>query len=579
MSFELTTNSLSLGLAVSVGDAPVVPLQVTAPAQPAVVLAVQAGAPANLQPVLDAIDAIPVADLSPVLAKLDTLAAPDLAPVLDAVAAIPAVDLAPVLAAVEAIPPVDLQPVLDAVAGIPTTDVVTGLATYNTAQSSDVLAAKTAVLNAIDAIPPTDLTPVLAAIDAIPAPDVTQTLVQYDAATSAAVAAAVAPLATRLQLDAVQTLLGTLGPQSGDQKLWSAAKPIPAGWRQVGGVPLQMPNGAFGLPAGSDPAASGGNYRAIVSCADGVHSFAMTSTVGSHYVLNESTGQFDLRTASPPFMPASSICTYPVATATADGGFMVFGGSSTTADTVSVYKFMPNGEGSGTWSQLANLPAGGWGGGVADVMDDGRIFFAPMQKRSGTAAVANGDTWLFYSPVTNTWAVQTSVGSIPTSPAALAAFGMAAVGSSTASCGSATVRLPSGKFAVLTNAAAASWYLIDPATLTFTLKTRLGPNYAGSGSGANNVWLGQAEGGLALLQGNNRVYFRYDEVSDTWLQLTGLYLQPVFIPTVGSSSIYIPKAAQSPSGLLYGAPSAGGSGCIVHLGGYQPVAAIYIEKL
>lgn len=106
-----TNTTAPLALSISVGEA--------APFS----LSVQAGSPANLQPILDALGQLAAPDLTPVLAAIAAIPAPDQSAVLAAIAAIPAPNESAVLAAIAAIPSSDPAPVLAAIAAIPTIDV------------------------------------------------------------------------------------------------------------------------------------------------------------------------------------------------------------------------------------------------------------------------------------------------------------------------------------------------------------------------------------------------------------------------------------------------------------------------
>ena len=505
-----------------------------------------------------------------------TLSAPVAAPIALGIAPGMPLDLQPVLDAVAAIPALNLQPVLQAIDAIPTTDVATALTAYHAPTLADLDVVQSSVLDAIAAIPVVSLAPLLAAIAGVPVPDVAAALAAYGAAKPADIATALTAYGVAKASDvanaktALATAIAAIGPQIGDYKTWTNARAIPAGWEQRAGAPASMMSGVYGINAAGNPAMSSSTVQ-LVTCADGIHTFNLSGTAVSHYVLNESTGVWDPRASSPAGLnfPGQWL-TYAVCSATPDGGFIAFGGSSTSADCQLTLKFNPDNAGGGTWSQLANVPLGGWGGGAADLMLDGTIFWVPSHKRSGSSAVANTDTWLYYNSTTNSWTVQTLAGSVPS-------LGTQAWGSTIGGYGFVTVRMPSGAFGALTNVAVSSWYLINPVTKTITLKSGR-PGAASLSTAQSFAYLGSSPVGLVLIPYSSTTYYVYYESTDVWVTAQTAWSQSAFTGSVSNGGGIIPKYFKLKSGLQYAAGSGGFPGSVLNLGGYSPASAIYIEK-
>lgn len=577
---SITPNPLALNLAITVDGDTHTPLTVSAPAPAAISLDIAPGMPLDLTPVLDAVAAIPAVDLQPVLQAIDAIPTTDVATALAEYHAPKLADLdvvqSSVLSAIASIPVVSLAPVLAAIAGIPVPDVAAALAEYGTATTAGLTAAQAAILAAIGSIPATNLAPVLDAIHALPAIDVAAALAAYGAAKPADIATALTAYGVAKASDvanaktALATAIAALGPQIGDYKTWSNARAIPAGWEQRAGAPASMMSGVYGINAAQNPTLANTTAQ-MVTCADGLHAFYISGTVTGHCVLNESTGVWDARAASPTGLPfPGTFLTYATSSATSDGGFLVFGGSNTSTDCALTLKFTPDNAGGGTWSQLANLPAGGWGGGAADVMRDGTIFWVPSHKRSGSSAVANTDTWLYYNSTNNTWTAYTVAGSVP-------ALGTQQWGTTIGSYGFVVVRMPSGAFGALTNNATNSWFIINPVTRTITLKSGR-PGAANLTTGQTYGYLGSSPVGLVLIQGNSTTYYVYYEATDTWITTQTAWSQNAFSGTVANGAGIIPKYFKLKSGLQYAGGSSGYVGSVLTLGGYSPAAAIYIEK-
>jgi len=540
MNFDITTNPLPLSLTVSTDDTPAIALAVVAPAQPSISLAVQAGAPANIGPVLDAINAIKATDLQPVLDKLDTLAAPDLSPVLDAIDAIPTTDVASavaplatlaslsdahasLIAAIAAIPAVDLAPVLAAVAAIPTTDVVAALATFGTAKTGAVTAAQAAIIARIDSIPAVNLQPVLDAIHAIPTTDVAAALAAYAAAKpadivaalqayapakAADITAAVAPLAKTADLSALpstaridaleSTLKAAVGMlfAKGEVRPFTASLPLPFGWEQVAGdpPPAALPSG-IGLQGNSTTLANVHYGGSACMLSDGLHLIA--STGANHTKVVNELQLSTITRAAPPAVANTGL----VAGVLPSGKMLLVGGISSAATTTARLEAYIYDPAANTWTRVADMPASGLQYGVAHLLPGGQLAVLPNQTLNA-GAWGNPTVLYLYNETTNTWTTVAHGGY---------QMGSAAIVTPSYS-GANTCLMGDGRIAMLEYAASGTttgFFALNPLTGAWT---NLGPRPAGYQNTLG--WLATHPDGLQV-HASTAVYI-YSTANSTW---------------------------------------------------------------
>jgi len=290
-----------------------------------------------------------------------------------------------------------------------------------------------------------------------------------------------------------------------------------------------------------------------------VHSLVVgASSMSNHQVFNEDTGIMDTRINSVAVFATAlnNLCMSRLP----DNNFMVFGGASTAADSVVAQKFTVA---TAAWTNLANVPAGGWGGGVAWPHPNGKVYWIPSHKRSGSTAVVNTDTWLSYDPVTNIWDLQ--IAAWPALPA-----GILNNLSATTACVGTGVPLPSGAFAIVGVTATAEWYLIDPLTRTWTLKN-------------NRPFLNAVQGYVFALTGgwghiavNGSSFFQYAESTDTWTTLTTWMRQRPITVLNGNSVNW--RGYRMVNGLFLCGDSST-SAFLFSIGSYTPVGTYDAKKV
>lgn len=299
-------------------------------------------------------------------------------------------------------------------------------------------------------------------------------------------------------------VIAALAPRTGQVVEMSADTPMPAGHAQISGPPLTLPGAPLALRL-LDWAGPNGNARFVV-CADGLHYFYANSTsvlTGSqgHLVFNETGGFF----GSVPAILGSIKSSIGQITgcALADGNLLVFGGCHAAADNLVVTKYDVVTKLS---SQVADVPAGGWTGGFATLLNDGRICWLPSHWRStGATLIANPDKWLYYSPApVNAWTLET------------AAFPQGILQAASAGSGGSVgtaLRLPSGKLAVVGATSSSDWYLVDPVAKTWAGKAR--PSVMTHVTALETA-TGWAYAGISF---SDTVQF-YTEAIDSWATVT-----------------------------------------------------------
>ncbi|SOE50424.1 hypothetical protein SAMN05446935_0334 [Burkholderia sp. YR290] len=356
---------------------------------------------------------------------------------------------------------------------------------------------------------------------------------------------------------ALQAAINANGPQLGEIRTFASIANIPANFTQTAGAPVSMPSGAFSFNGPADPSLLS-TLSWSVLCSDGLHTISVSgASVSSHFALNEGAQAFESRATSASLFPASPV-TVVAAGPLASGGMLVAGGSSSSADSLVALKFAPA---TGAWTQLANLPAGGFGGGDMHVLPDGRTLWLPSHKRIGSSAVANTDTWLYYNETTNVWSSVVAAGSIPTGV-------LFDTGTATSGIGKG-VRLPSGKIMLPTVSSSTDIYIIDPLLNTFTTATRsAGPTAVY----LNLCWLIPTPYGAAIVKAGLSTYYTYTESTGVWATVNSYY--GAALGAVTTSTTYRPRGYKLLSGLYYLGNVNGATGTILRLDTYNPSGTV-----
>ncbi|MFG6728554.1 hypothetical protein ACGY1D_13590 [Burkholderia pseudomallei] len=366
------------------------------------------------------------------------------------------------------------------------------------------------------------------------------------------------PSLSALQAAVIATV-NAQGPQPGEARQFAVSRGIPAGWSQFAGPPMTLSNGTYALSLNGpgDPTASYSHARSVV-CSDGLHvvSFAGNS-INMHYLFDENTGTFDTQPL-PTGLVFQGALNYPVACELGNGDLLAFGGASTTADGQVTAMYSATAK---TWTQLANVPAGGFGGGVAFPMKDGRIVWIPAVKRNASSAVANSDTWLYYTaaPV-NAWTTVVVANSIPSGVLTNNSYANNSVGTG--------VPLPSGKIAVMGQGTGnTDWYLADPAANTFTL-------LSDRPIATNTCLLFSTPYGFAYVASvaNANQVAAWTESTGAW-SVTNTFMGSKV--TSGTAAKW--RARKLKSGLYLGGASSAIS-TIIHLDDYNPSGVVWASK-
>lgn len=374
-TLSITPQPVELNLAITLEAAPELALDIHAAPQPAMTLDVLAGTPgptADLQPLLDAISALPesvATDLTPVLEAVAPLAtSTDLASlentVVQAIAAIPA----------PAEP--DFAPVLDAIAAIPKTDVA---------------AVAGAVLQALAAIPPA----------IIPGQVIDVSLDENGQ-----------PPAGYALVSGVPSLPSV--PMGGLLAYFGRGTGAP---NNVSGKPLQTPNGdvfqpyissfyrwspdtgySSGFPNLPDVNATNINLvplltGRILEAGSGTNSVAKSRCWAFNFASNTWN-------AVAPFPVSRFACAL---TAMSDGRVAAIGGCSafsataaTITDRVDVFDEPLN-----TWTPGATAPVRGYGPSV--VVSDGTVLWLPRAISDGTTISTTNSRGFIYRPLSDDW--------------------------------------------------------------------------------------------------------------------------------------------------------------------------------